>query len=175
MVIYFKELFTFGHIFQQFARLWLYALFPPARAATKRYKVFWMQEKIKFYYRVSQTKAHQQSKQKWPNIAGLPTFQSGPKGSKRVQNGQPRCFWSVGTLLGPSGPFWTISNKKMIFCSKHFRQSLLCPVGAKKIIFNDSLVGQPTKTFPKYGLSLHEFVIFSILLISGSILGIFPL
>ena len=41
----------------------------------------------------------------------------------------------------------------MIFCSKHFRQSILCPVGAKKIIFDDSLVGQPTKTFPKYGLS----------------------
>ena len=52
--------------------------------------------------------------QKWPNMAGLSTFQSGPKGSKRVQNGQPKCFWPFGTLLGPSGPFWTISDKNEI-------------------------------------------------------------
>ena len=53
--------------------------------------------------------------QKWPNMAGLSTFQSGPKGSKRVQNGQPKCFWPFGTLLGPSGPFWAISNKNEFF------------------------------------------------------------
>ena len=34
-----------------------------------------------------------------------------PKGSKRVQNGKPRCFWQFGTLLGPSGHFWAISDK----------------------------------------------------------------
>ena len=53
--------------------------------------------------------------QKWPNMAGLSTFQRGPKGSKRVQNGQPKCFWPFGTLLGPSGPFWAISNKNEFF------------------------------------------------------------
>ena len=37
-------------------------------------------------------KMHQQNKQKRPNIAGLSTFQSGPKGSKSVRNGKPRCF-----------------------------------------------------------------------------------
>ena len=43
-----------------------------------------------------------------PNMAGLSTFQSGPKGSKRDQNGQPKCFRPFRTLLGPSGPFQTI-------------------------------------------------------------------
>ena len=69
--------------------------------------------------------------QKWPNMAGLSTFQSGPKGSKRDQNGQPKCFWSFGTLLGPSGPFWTISNKNWFFAPKHLRQTLLCQFGAR--------------------------------------------
>ena len=34
----------------------------------------------------------------WPNMAGLSTFQSGPKGPKKNQNGQPKCFWPFGTL-----------------------------------------------------------------------------
>ena len=34
--------------------------------------------------------------QKWPNMAGLSTLQSGPKGPKRDQNGQPKCFWPLG-------------------------------------------------------------------------------
>ena len=55
---------------------------------------------------------HQQNKQKWLNMAGLSIFQSGPKGSKTVRNGKPRCFWPFGTLMGPSGPFWTTSNEK---------------------------------------------------------------
>ena len=63
--------------------------------------------------------------QKWPNMAGLSTFQSGPKGSKRVQNGQPKCFWPFGTLLGPSGPFWAISNKNWFFAPKHLRHTHL--------------------------------------------------
>ena len=49
--------------------------------------------------------------QKGPNMAGLSTLQSGPKGSERDQNGQPTCFDHLGPLLGPSGPFWTISDK----------------------------------------------------------------
>ncbi len=53
--------------------------------------------------------------QKWPNMAGLSTFQSGPKGSKRDQNDQPKCFWPFGTVLGPSGHFWTISDKNEFF------------------------------------------------------------
>ena len=48
-------------------------------------------------------------------MAGLSTFQSGPKGSKRDQNGQPRCFWPFGSPLGPSGPPWTISDKNDFF------------------------------------------------------------
>ena len=69
--------------------------------------------------------------QKWPNMAGLSTLQSGPKGPKRDQNGQPKCFRPFGTLLGPSGPFWTISNKKLFFAPRHLLQTLLCPFGAK--------------------------------------------
>ena len=53
--------------------------------------------------------------QKWPNMAGLSTLQSGPKGFKRDQNGQPKCFDHLGPLLGPSGPFWTISDKTDFF------------------------------------------------------------
>ena len=34
-----------------------------------------------------------------------------PKWSKRVRNGKPRCFWQFGTFWGPSGHFWTISDK----------------------------------------------------------------
>ena len=53
-------------------------------------------------------------KQKWPNTAGLSTFQSGPKGSKRVRNGNPRCYWQFG-------PIWTLLD--------HFRQkSICCPM-----------------------------------------------
>ena len=38
---------------------------------------------------------------------------STPKWSKRVQKGpkwSPKCFDRLGPLLGPSGPFWTISD-----------------------------------------------------------------
>ena len=52
---------------------------------------------------------------KGSNMAGLSTLQSGPKGSKRDQNGQTKCFWPLGTLLGPSGPLWTISDKNDFF------------------------------------------------------------
>ena len=69
--------------------------------------------------------------QKWPNMAGLSTLQSGPKGPKRDQNGQPKSFWTFGTLLGPSGPFWTISNKNWYFALKHLCRTLFCPFGAK--------------------------------------------
>ena len=65
-------------------------------------------------------------------MAGLSTLQSGPKGSERDQNGQPKCFWPLGTLLGPSGPFWTVSNKNWYFAPKHLCQPLLCLFGAKK-------------------------------------------
>ena len=63
-------------------------------------------------------------------MVGLSTFQTGPKWPKTVRNGQPRYFWSFGTLFGPSEPFWTISNKKWFFAQKHLRQTLLCPYGA---------------------------------------------
>ena len=64
-------------------------------------------------------------------MAGLSTLQSGPKGSERDQNGQPKCFWPLGTLLGPSGPFWTVSNKNWYFAPKHLCKTLYCPFGAK--------------------------------------------
>ena len=70
--------------------------------------------------------------QKWPNMAGLSTLQSGPKGSERDQNGQPKCFSLLGTLLGPPGPFGTISNKNWYFAPKHLCQILLRPFGAKE-------------------------------------------
>ena len=56
--------------------------------------------------------------QKWPNMAGLSTLQSGPKGSKRDQNGQPKSFWSFGT---PFGSIWTLLDhfrQKWFFCPK---------------------------------------------------------
>ena len=74
--------------------------------------------------------------QNWPNMAGLSTLQSGPKGPKRDQNGQPKSFWTFGTLLGPSGPFWTISNKNWYFALKHLCRTLFCPFGAKKSFFS---------------------------------------
>ena len=70
--------------------------------------------------------------QKWPNMAGLSTLQSGPKGPKRDQNGQPKSFWTFGTLLGPSGPFWTISNKNWYFAPL---QNPILSIWGKKIIF----------------------------------------
>ena len=53
------------------------------------------------------------------------------KGFKRDQNGQPKYFWPFGTLLGPSGPFWTISNKNWYFAPKHLCHTILCPFRAK--------------------------------------------
>ena len=46
--------------------------------------------------------------QNWPNMAGLSTFHSGPKGPKMVNLNDIVQF---GTLLGPSGLLWTISDK----------------------------------------------------------------
>ena len=53
--------------------------------------------------------------QNWPNMVGLSPLKSGQKGSKRGQNGQPKCSWPFGTLLGTSGPCWTISDKNDFF------------------------------------------------------------
>ena len=50
--------------------------------------------------------------QKWPNMAGLSTLQRGPKGTKMVNLS---LFDHLGTLLGPFGPFWTISDKNDFF------------------------------------------------------------
>ena len=67
---------------------------------------------------------------KRPNIAGLSTFQSGPKGYKRDQNGKPKCSWTFGTLLGTSGPFWTISDKNEFDLTGQSRVWQRC-IGAK--------------------------------------------
>ena len=50
--------------------------------------------------------------QKWPNMAGLSTLQRGPKGTKMVNLS---LFDHLGPCLGPSGPFWTISDKNDFF------------------------------------------------------------
>ena len=67
-----------------------------------------------------------------PKLAKHGRLVNVPKWSKRDQNGQPKCYWPLGTLLGPSGPFWTVSNKNWYFAPKHLCQPLLCPFGAKK-------------------------------------------
>ena len=61
--------------------------------------------------------------QKWPNMAGLSTFQSGPKGSKRVQNCQPKCFWTFGTHLG----------QKIHFCLKWPKRVQMGPKGSQMV------------------------------------------
>ena len=50
--------------------------------------------------------------QKWPNMAGLSILQGGPKGTKMVNLS---VFDHLGPLLGPSGLFWTISDKNDFF------------------------------------------------------------
>ena len=95
--------------------------------------------------------------QKWPNMAGLSTLQSGPKGPKRDQNGQPKSFWTFGTLLGPSGPFWTISNKNWYFAPKHLCKTLFCPFGAKKSFLSEMVQKGPDgpKRGPKWSKRLR--------------------
>ena len=69
--------------------------------------------------------------QKWPNMAGLSTLQSGPKGSKRDQNGQPKSFWTFG-------PIWTLLDnfkQELIFCSEAPLQNPTLSISGKKIIF----------------------------------------
>ena len=53
--------------------------------------------------------------QKWPNMTGLSTLQSGPKGFKREH-------------LDPFGPFQT---RIVFFALQHLWQTLLCPFGQK--------------------------------------------
>ena len=69
--------------------------------------------------------------QTWQACERSKVVQKGPKGFKRDQNGQPKYFWPFGTLLVPSGPFRTISNKNWYFAPKHLCKTLLCPFGAK--------------------------------------------
>ena len=66
-----------------------------------------------------------------------------PQCSKRDQNGQPKSFWTFGTLLGPSGPFWTISNKNWYFAPKHLCKTLFCPFGAKKSFLSEMVQKGP--------------------------------
>ena len=80
---------------------------------------------------------------KWPNISGLSTLQSGPKGFKRDQNSQPKCFWPFGTPLVPSGPFWTILNKNWYFAPKHLCKTFLCPFGAKTSFLSEMVQKGP--------------------------------
>ena len=72
-------------------------------------------------------------------------------------NGQPKCFWPLGTLLGPSGPFWTVSNKNWYFAPKHLCQPLLCPFGAKKSFLSEMVQKGPDgpKMGPKWSKTLR--------------------
>ena len=51
-------------------------------------------------------------------MAGLSTLQSGPKGPERDQNVNLSVFDHLGPILGPSGPFWTISDKNKFLPKK---------------------------------------------------------
>ena len=53
-----------------------------------------------------------------PKMAKHGRLVNAPKWPKRDQNGQPKYFWTFGTLLGPSGPFWTISDKNQFVAQK---------------------------------------------------------
>ena len=64
--------------------------------------------------------------QKWPNMAGLSTLQSGPKGPKRDQNGQPKSFWTFGTLLDNF-------KQELIFCSEAPLQNPILSIWGKNI------------------------------------------
>ena len=66
--------------------------------------------------------------QKWPNMAGLSTLQRGPKGTKMVNIS---LFDHLGPRLGPSGPFWTISDKNDFFAPNGQNRVLQRCFGAK--------------------------------------------
>ena len=61
-------------------------------------------------------------------MAGLSTFQSGPKGTKMVNL---NVFYHLGPILGPSGPFWTISDKNDFFAPNRQNRVLQRCFGAK--------------------------------------------
>ena len=52
--------------------------------------------------------------QNWPNMAGLSTYQSGPKGSKRGQKGPKWLTQVFLTIRDHFGPIWTLLD--------HFKQ-----------------------------------------------------
>ena len=79
------------------------------------------------YYRVSQKK----STIKPTKIAKHVRLVNIPKWSKGVRNGKPRCFWQLGTLLGPSGHFWIISDKNDFFAPNGQNRVLQRCFGAK--------------------------------------------
>ena len=64
------------------------------------------------------------------DMAGLSTFQSGPKGSKRSKMVN-LIFFTIWDPFGQHGPFWTISNKNWFFAPKHLWQTLLVLLGQK--------------------------------------------
>ena len=76
---------------------------------------------------------------------------------QRGQNGQHKSFWTFGTLLGPSGPFWTISNKNWYFAPKHLCKTLFCPFGAKKSFLSEMVQKGPDgpKRGPKWSKRLR--------------------
>ena len=65
---------------------------------------------------------------KWPNMAGLLTFQSSPTGIKMANLSVFDHLGPFWAALQPFGPFQTIVD---LFAPKHLRQTLLCPFGEK--------------------------------------------
>ena len=68
-----------------------------------------------FYKQATHRRPGDEPLQKWSILdKNGQTWQAFQR-SKVVQNGKPKCFWSFGTPLGPSGPLLTISNKNWFF------------------------------------------------------------
>ena len=73
--------------------------------------------------------------QKSPNKASMPMSQIGLKWSKWYQMMNITCFSSFGTILGPFGLFWIISDKTWFFAPNHFGQEALFCFEAKNFCF----------------------------------------
>ena len=78
----------------------------------------------------------------WTLFGTLDTFQSCPKGSKR-DHGQPNCFWPFGSLLGPSGPFWTISDKNEFFAPNGKSRVWRRCSSSKRVVNGQKQLGWP--------------------------------
>ena len=89
--------------------------------------------------------------QTWQAFQLVKVVQKGYKGTKKPTFVFFYFFW---TLLGPYGPFWTISNKNWFFAAKHLCQTLLCPFGAKNSFLSE--MAQKGPDGPQRGPIINE-------------------